>query len=196
MSRSATLCTRPAREPERELAPHERRHVVADDAVEDAAGALRVVEVLVELARVGDAVLDPLLRDLVELDALADALRLLELLGDVPRDGLALAIGVGREQDFVGALGGGLQLLEDLLLAGDDLVRLLKAVLDVDPIFLGRSLMCPFDATTSYLAPRYFLIVFAFAGDSTITSVFPITRRKRTCRTPVRERSPLRRRAG
>ena len=38
-------------EPERELRPDERRHVVADDAVEHAPRALRVVEVLVELAR-------------------------------------------------------------------------------------------------------------------------------------------------
>src|SRR5262245_36605101 len=39
------------------------------------------------------------------------------------------------------------------------------------PIFdLGRSLMCPTDAFTVNPAPRYFLIVFALAGDSTITS--------------------------
>src|SRR5580700_874397 len=34
--------------------------------------------------------------------------------------------------------------------------------------------MCPFEATTSNEAPRYFLIVFALAGDSTTTSVFRI----------------------
>src|SRR5579872_1309796 len=43
------------------------------------------------------------------------------------------------------------------------------------PSFLGRSLMCPFEATTSNLEPRYFLIVLAFAGDSTTTRVFPIS---------------------
>ena len=42
------------------------------------------------------------------------------------------------------------------------------------PSFFGRSLMCPFEAMTSYLEPRYFLIVLAFAGDSTTTSVFAI----------------------
>src|ERR1035438_5758999 len=36
--------------------------------------------------------------------------------------------------------------------------------------FLGRSMMCPTDARTSKPAPRYFSIVFALAGDSTITS--------------------------
>jgi len=47
------------REAEGELRPHQRGDVVADDAIEDAACALRVVERLVQLARVGDPVLDP-----------------------------------------------------------------------------------------------------------------------------------------
>src|SRR3974390_2273612 len=42
------------------------------------------------------------------------------------------------------------------------------------PIFLGRSRMCPFEAMTSYFEPRYFLIVLAFAGDSTTTRVLVI----------------------
>src|SRR6266436_3328626 len=37
-------------------------------------------------------------------------------------------------------------------------------------LFLGRSLMWPTDASTMKSFPRYLLIVFAFAGDSTITS--------------------------
>ena len=42
----------------------------------------------------------------------------------------------------------------------------------VDPNFdFGRSLMCPIDATTLVLPPKNFLIVFAFAGDSTITNL-------------------------
>src|SRR5438094_2730014 len=40
------------------------------------------------------------------------------------------------------------------------------------PIFdFGRSRMWPTEAFTVYPEPRYFLIVFAFAGDSTTTSV-------------------------
>ena len=87
-----------------------------------------------------DAVLDALLRDLVELDALDRELAALELLREVPRDRLAFAIGVGREQDGVGVLGGRLELGEDLLLALDDLVRLGEVVLDVDAHLLGQIL--------------------------------------------------------
>jgi len=32
--------------------------------------------------------------------------------------------------------------------------------------------MCPIEALTSYSGPRYLLMVFAFAGDSTITNAF------------------------
>ena len=35
----------------------------------------------------------------------------------------------------------------------------------------GRSRRCPMDARTMYFLPRYFSIVFAFAGDSTTTKV-------------------------
>src|SRR5882672_10408352 len=37
-------------------------------------------------------------------------------------------------------------------------------------LFLGRSLMWPTEASTVKSFPRYLLIVFALAGDSTITS--------------------------
>src|ERR1700694_6051847 len=40
--------------------------------------------------------------------------------------------------------------------------------------FLGKSMMCPTDARTSYPLPRYFSIVFALAGDSTITNALLI----------------------
>src|SRR5687767_8949950 len=43
------------------------------------------------------------------------------------------------------------------------------------PIFLGRSLTWPLLASTSNPGPRYFLIVFALAGDSTTTSVLFIS---------------------
>src|SRR6516162_5211708 len=38
--------------------------------------------------------------------------------------------------------------------------------------FFGRSLICPSDASTSKPEPRYFWIVFAFVGDSTMTKPF------------------------
>src|SRR5687767_6737819 len=40
-------------------------------------------------------------------------------------------------------------------------------------LLLGRSRTCPFEARTSKPAPRYFPMVRAFAGDSTITRFFP-----------------------
>ena len=119
-------------EAEGELGPDQRRDVVAHDAVEHAASALGVVEVLVELARVLDAVVDALLRDLVELDALDLEARALDLLLDVERDRLALAIGVGRQHHGVDLLGRGLELFEDLLFALDDRVRLREIVREVD----------------------------------------------------------------
>ena len=39
---------------------------------------------------------------------------------------------------------------------------------------LGRSLTCPIEASIIYFDPKNFLIVFALAGDSTITKVFAI----------------------
>src|SRR5262249_5360813 len=41
---------------------------------------------------------------------------------------------------------------------------------------LGRSLMCPTDAFTTKALPRYFLMVRAFAGDSTTRSDLPEAR--------------------
>src|SRR5262245_23816149 len=41
--------------------------------------------------------------------------------------------------------------------------------------FFGRSLMWPTEAMTLKSLPRYLLIVFAFDGDSTITSDLDIT---------------------
>src|SRR5207245_4867365 len=37
-------------------------------------------------------------------------------------------------------------------------------------VFFGRSMTWPRDALTVYSRPKYLLIVFAFAGDSTMTS--------------------------
>src|SRR5216684_1724911 len=40
--------------------------------------------------------------------------------------------------------------------------------------FAGRSLICPIEAITMKSLPRYLLIVFALAGDSTMTKFFVI----------------------
>src|SRR5438874_13131886 len=41
-------------------------------------------------------------------------------------------------------------------------------------LLFGRSRICPIEATTLKPAPRYLLMVFALAGDSTTTSAFAI----------------------
>ena len=174
ISRSATDCTRPGAQAERELGPDQRRDVVADDAVEHAARALRVVKVLVEVARVVEPVLDALLGDLVELDALHLELRALELLGDVPGDRLALAIGVGGEQERVGLLGLGLELGQDLLLALDDLVGLLEALLDVDAHLLGQVFDVALGGQDLVARPEVLLDRLGLGRRSTTTSVFAI----------------------
>src|SRR3977135_2846284 len=44
----------------------------------------------------------------------------------------------------------------------------------------GRSLICPIEAITMKSLPRYLLIVFALAGDSTMTKFFAITSQVRS----------------
>src|SRR5690606_23535116 len=116
------------------------RDLVAVEAVEDAAGLLRVDEVLVEVARVLQRPLDRLARDLVEDHALDRHLRL-ERLEEVPRDGLALAVLIGREVELVGVLERALELRDLLLLVGVDLVVRVEAVVDVDRELPVRALL-------------------------------------------------------
>ncbi len=123
-----------------DLAPEHRRHLVAVEAVEDAAGLLRVDERRVELAGVVLRLLDRVLGDLVEHHAPHGHLGL-QLLQQVPRDGLALAVLISGEQEFVGVLEGALQFGDRLLLGvGHDVVRL-EAVLDVDRELAERALL-------------------------------------------------------
>ncbi len=107
MSLRAGVCTRPALRPKASLRHKQARQRIAPDAVEHAAGALRLVEMLVEAAGMLEAFVDALLGDLVEEDALDLHLlvRLLHLLHEVVGDGLALAVGVGGEQDLLDLLG-------------------------------------------------------------------------------------------
>ena len=123
-----------------DLAPQERRHLVAVEAVEDAAGLLRVHEVGVQVARVLQGALDRFLRDFVEDHAAHGNLRL-QNLQEVPRDGLTLAVLISCQIEFVG-------LLEELLKFGDLflLVRVhhvvgLKAIIHVDGETAERPLL-------------------------------------------------------
>jgi hypothetical protein len=122
----------PGREAAPHLLPQERRELIADEAVEDAPGLLRLEPVLVDRNRVADALEHGLLRDLVEQDAVDVALARAEPLRDVPGDGLTLAVGVGGEVDVLLVLRRLPDLGEDLGLAVDHLVVGGEVVLDVD----------------------------------------------------------------
>ena len=118
-----------------DLALHEPAEGIADQAVEHAAGLLRLDELAVELAGVLEGGLDGGLRDLVEDDALGLLGGDLGRLEDVPGDGLALAVGVGGEEDALGLARGGLDLLDDIALVLEHLVGGLEgAALHIDAI--------------------------------------------------------------
>ena len=118
-----------------DLIPEQRRNLIADQAVENAAGLLRVNQILVQLAGVLEGLLHRLLGDLVE----SYAANLFSFLGvgaqlerEVVGNGLALAVRVRRQKDLVGFGGGPLELRDDLLLARrDDQRRLEGAILQL-----------------------------------------------------------------
>ena len=114
-----------------DLLPQHRGDLVAVEAVEDAAGLLRVDEVGVERAGVGDRLGDGRRGDLVEDHAVGGHLGF-EFLHQVPRDGLALAVTIGGEQEFVGGLEFLLQFPQRRFLVGGHDVEGCEVVVDVD----------------------------------------------------------------
>src|SRR6185312_5360346 len=61
-----------------------------------------------------------------------------------------------------------------------------------DRFFLGRSLTWPREALTTKSLPRYLPMVFAFAGDSTMTRFFAIDElRQLSFRTDLRYTAPI-----
>ena len=117
ISRTATLCTRPAESFGRTLRHKSGRDLVAVQAVEDAAGFLGADQAVVDVAGRLDRLLDRVLGDLVEHQAVDRHLRL-EQLEQVPADGLSLAVFVRREVQRVGLLELVLEQLDLLALAG------------------------------------------------------------------------------
>ena len=122
----------PRREAGADFAPQQRTQCVPDEAVDDPARLLRIDQVHVDAARVGERVPDRVGRDLAE----GDAARLLGVevrgLGNVPRDRLALAVEVRREVHEIRAAGGLLDCPDVLAARGNDLVVGAEVMLDVD----------------------------------------------------------------
>jgi len=119
-----------------------------------------------------DGVVHGLLCDLVEEHALDIRVGRPNLFSDMPGDGLALAVGVGRQQDLLRPLGRALISAITFFLPSMTTYSGWKSCFTSMPMLaLGRSLTCPTDALTTKPAPRYFLMVAALAGDSTITRV-------------------------
>ena len=92
------------RQPAADLARQQRAERVADEPVDDPPGLLRVDEVHVDLARVGERLADGRFGDLVEGDPPRLVRGDVGRLGDVPGDRLAFAVEVGGEEDLVRAL--------------------------------------------------------------------------------------------
>ncbi len=113
------------------LAPQKRRELIAHDAVKDAARLLRVHQILIDVARMGQALAHNVFRDLVEGDAPGFFVRQLQKLLQMPADGLALAVRVGCEIDGTGALGRLFQLRYDRLAPLDGLIMRLKIVFQI-----------------------------------------------------------------
>ena len=112
--------------------PEEGADFIADEAVENAAGLLRIDQIHIQIARVPDGLLHGVFGQLVE----GDALRLFRIQpeygGEMPAYGLALAVGVGRQKDLGGVLGFLFQGVDQLALPADVDVFRLKIMLDVD----------------------------------------------------------------
>ena len=118
------------RESRPQLLPEHRRDLVTVEPVEDAARLLCLDEAFVDLARVGERLLDRALRDLVE-DHAAHRDARLEHLAEVPGDRLALAVFVRGEVELARVLRELPELLDLVLLVGGDDVERLEVLVDV-----------------------------------------------------------------
>ena len=121
----------PGREPGPDLAPEQRAQRVAHQPVHDSTGLLRVDQILIDDARLGEGALDGRLGDLGEGHA-ASALRSeMDRLRHMPGDRLSLTVKVCREVDDR-CLGGGLLDCAELPLSiRHDLVDGREIVIDV-----------------------------------------------------------------
>ena len=119
-------------QPTPDLVPEQRADLVAHEAVEHAPRPLCGDHPHVDGPRMLQRILNRLLGDFVEREAVNLALLALQLLNEVPADRLALAIRVGGDVDVGRVLRRVLQLFNDLLARLDGFVRFGELVVDVD----------------------------------------------------------------
>ena len=113
------------------LAPEQRRDLVAVKAVKDSTSFLSIDQIGVKLASIVQSALDRFLRNFVE-DHAAHGNLGLEDLEKVPSDSLTLAVLISCQEEFVGLFQELLELGDLFLLVGiHDVIRG-EAVLDVD----------------------------------------------------------------
>ena len=116
-----------------DLAADQRAELVADQPIDDAPRLLRVDQVEVDGARVGECLVDGALGDLAEGHPPDAILVQAGVLGDVPGDRLPLAVEVGGEPHLLGAARLVGELVELLAALLQRLVARGEVVLDVDP---------------------------------------------------------------
>ena len=100
--------------------------LVAEQAVQNAAGLLGIHQRLLDLAGVLEGVLDCILRDFMIGDSVEGPLGIVaKVVLEMPGNGLAFAVRVGGQVDFIRLLGLGAQFADDVLpLGGQHIVRL------------------------------------------------------------------------
>ena len=123
-----------------DLAPQERRELIAYDTVEDTARLLRVDQIDVDVARTCDARADSLLGDLVKGHAAGIFVLELEQLLDVPRNRFSLAVRVSREIDEVRLADLAADFLDDFIFTLDRHIFRLEIMLQIDAHFLFRQI--------------------------------------------------------
>ena len=126
-----------------------------------------------------DGFLDGALGDLVEDDAVhglvVQRILFLEQLEQVPGNSLAFAIRVSREIQRVGFLQRAHDRVDVFLVALDDLVLHGEAILGVDRAFLRHEIAhVPVRGQDLEVLAEILLMVFALAGDSTMTRFLDI----------------------
>ena len=148
-----------------DLAPEQRRELVAHDAVEDAARLLGVHEIPVDRAGMKDALGDDLLRDLVEGHAPGLFVRQVQQLLEMPGDRLALAVRVGREIDGPGAFGFLFELVDELrFFAHGDVLRLEAVVYIHAHLALGKIPQMPHGRCNLIIASQILFDRFGLGG--------------------------------